>query len=355
MKKSYKFLYLLLIPFAALLLSNMSGSIGGKTGSPGDNGANCTECHVGTPITQNGWIETNIPPNGFTPGETYEITVNASHPDAGRFGFELTAESDGGAKLGGFTLTDPTRTRFTNGSNAITHTSSGNAGGNSTSWSVDWTAPENQSEVRFYAAVNGANGNGANTGDQIYLTNLFVNQALPAVLVSVEPGEAEKGSSPELTLIGANTSWASETPVVSIFNVEDDTEVYTAASVTVFTDEELVAVIHIPFEATVGSYTVQAGDVALPGAFEVTVVNGMADRPADRWKLYPNPMTSGQLTIYSLHNSEIRFYDTKGSVVRTLSVSAGANTINLSELEAGLYLVENQNVTSRTIHKLIIP
>ncbi|MDD3638169.1 MAG: T9SS type A sorting domain-containing protein [Bacteroidales bacterium] len=354
MKKSYKFLYLLLIPFAALLLSNMSGSIGGKTGSPGDNGANCTECHVGTPITQNGWIETNIPPNGFTPGETYEITVNASHPDAGRFGFELTAESEGGVKLGGFTLTDPTRTRFTNGSNAITHTSSGNAGGNSTSWSVGWTAPEGQSVVRFYAAVNGANGNGANTGDQIYLTNLFVNQALPAVLVSVEPGEAEKGSSPELTLIGANTTWGSETPVVSIINVEDDTEVYTAASVTVFTDEELVAVIHIPFEATVGSYTVQAGDVSLPGAFEVTVVNGLEAQTADEFKMFPNPLNSDVLSVEFNQEGDLLFYSIEGKLIDHFKVNSGLNRLSLNELQSGMYIVVGQMNEKSFTQKLVV-
>ncbi|HOI31346.1 MAG: T9SS type A sorting domain-containing protein [Bacteroidales bacterium] len=354
MKKTYKFLYLLLIPFTALLVSNMSGSIGGKTGSPGDGGANCTECHIGTPITQSGWIETNIPTNGFTPGETYEITVNASHSGAGRFGFELTAEAATGAKLGGFTLTDPTRTRFTNGSNAITHTSSGNSGGNSTSWSVDWTAPQDQAEVRFYAAVNGANGNGSNTGDQIYLTNLFVNQALPAVLISVDPNLAEKGSSPEITLIGENTTWNSETPVVSIVNVDNNTEVYTAASVTVISDEELVAIIHIPFEATVGSYTVQAGDVSLPGAFEVTVVSGLETQSADEFRMYPNPLSSDVLSVESNQEGDLLVYSLDGKLVQHYKVNSGMNKLSLNELQSGMYIVVGQTNGNSFTQKLVV-
>jgi hypothetical protein len=48
MKKN---IYLFAIPFFAvigLLLANSSGSPGGITGSPGDGGTTCVQCHTGT-------------------------------------------------------------------------------------------------------------------------------------------------------------------------------------------------------------------------------------------------------------------------------------------------------------------
>jgi hypothetical protein len=354
MKSFYKFSYLLLIPFAALLYANSSGSPGGRSGSPGDGGATCTACHAGTATAQSGWITTNIPDNGFTPGETYEVTLNAAHSGAGRFGFELTAENPVGNKLGGFTITDATRTKLIGGGNAVTHTSSGNSGGNNTSWSFSWTAPADEVEVRFYAAVNAANGNGNTAGDQIYTTNLFSNIALPAVLVSVDPSEAEKGTSPELTLIGANTNWTSETPVVSIINIENSAEVYTASTVSVVSDEELMAVIDIPFEATVGSYTVQAGDVSIPGAFEVTVVSSLLAQTAESFQMYPNPVSNDQLIVNTLQNSEVSIYDLNGRKALELTLIAGSNQIDVSALQAGMYVVVNEVETGRTTQKLIV-
>jgi len=354
MKSFYKFSYLLLIPFAALLYANSSGSPGGRSGSPGDGGATCTACHTGTATAQSGWITTNIPDIGFTPGETYEITLNAAHSGAGRFGFELTAENPVGNKLGGFTITDATRTKLISGGNAVTHTSGGNSGGNNTSWSFSWTAPADEVEVRFYAAVNAANGNGNTAGDQIYTTNLFSNFALPAVLVSVDPSEAEKGTSPELTLIGANTNWTSGAPVVSLINVENTAEVYTASSVSVVSDEELMAVIDIPFEATVGSYTVQAGDVSIPGAFEVTVVSSLLAQTAEEFQMYPNPVSNDQLIVNTLQNSEVSIYDLNGRKALELTLIAGSNHIDVSALQAGMYIVVNEAETGRTTQKLIV-
>jgi hypothetical protein len=354
MKTFYKFSYLLLIPFAALLYANSSGSPGGRSGSPGDGGATCTACHAGTAATQSGWITTNIPENGFAPGETYEITLNAAHSGAGRFGFELTAENPVGSKLGGFTITDASRTKLISGGNAVTHTSSGNSGGNNTSWSFNWTAPDDEVEVRFYAAVNAANGNGTNSGDQIYTTNLFSNLALPAVLVSVDPNEAEKGSSPELTIIGSNTNWTVGSPEVSIVNINNQNEVYGATLVSVSSDIELQAVINIPFDATVGEYHIVVDDLSLPAAFQVTVVSSLVTQADAEFQLYPNPLTTDQLIVNTLQNSKMSIYDLNGRQVRDLLLLAGNHQINLSDLESGMYIVVNEIETRKLTQKLIV-
>jgi len=178
MKTLYKILTILAIPSVLLLYSNSGGSPGGKTGSPGDGAANCTQCHDdGQALGQEGWITTDIPAEGYIPGETYTITVTGTYEGIGKMGFELTAEDDADNKLANFTITDANRTQFTNNDNAVTHTQEGNVpNGNTNTWSVNWTAPLDVDNTMFYAAVNAANGNGNNQGDQIFLTSLAVSK-----------------------------------------------------------------------------------------------------------------------------------------------------------------------------------
>lgn len=181
MRKFYAIFSVLIIPAALVMYSwSPGGSPGGKTGSPGDNGATCTECHGGTATPQEDWITTNIPDEGFTPGETYTITATGTYEGVSKFGFELTVEGNGGTKLGGFTITDTERTRFTNDDNAVTHTVAGNMpSGDMNSWSVDWTAPEGDiGSASFYAAFNASEGGGV---FNIFTSNLSVTQSAAGV------------------------------------------------------------------------------------------------------------------------------------------------------------------------------
>lgn len=149
-------------------IDNSSGSPGGKTGSPGDGGATCTQCHTGNATPVDDLISSNIPAQGFIPGETYEIEVSISDNDAGRFGFELTAEDELGNKVGEFQLADEENTRFVNNNDAVSHTFNGTSPqSNSRTWTANWVAPEVDGDVTFYTAVNVANGNGGTTGDEI--------------------------------------------------------------------------------------------------------------------------------------------------------------------------------------------
>ncbi|HSG68576.1 MAG TPA: choice-of-anchor V domain-containing protein [Bacteroidales bacterium] len=178
MKKTYALLSIPIIALAFMLMSYSTGSPGGKSGSPGDAGATCTQCHIGTPNPVSDWISTDIPMTGYIPGNTYTLTLTGTHSGVGKFGFEVTAENTTGGKVGTFALADPTQTKFTNNNKAVTHTSSGNTpSGDSKTWTVDWTAPEaGTGAVTFYAAFNAANGNGNNSGDIIYTSNHSVTE-----------------------------------------------------------------------------------------------------------------------------------------------------------------------------------
>lgn len=178
MKKIYNVLALLAFPSLLLLYSYSGGSPGGKTGSMGDGGNTCTDCHAGTAISQTDWITSDIPAEGFVAGETYTITAKGTHSGVVKFGFELTAEDDMGNKIGTLTITDAARTKLANANHSVTHTSGGTTPlDNSATWSANWTAPDPAPEtVYFNAAFNAANGNGGTSGDVIYTTEVTYNQ-----------------------------------------------------------------------------------------------------------------------------------------------------------------------------------
>ncbi len=179
-----KLLYILSLTGAMFILltselNYSTGSPGGRTGSPGDGGNTCTECHGGTANFQEGWITSNIPVDGYTPGETYTITATGSHSGVGKFGFEITSEDEAAQKVGTIIVTNADENQLVNGNTSITHKSAGTMpSGNSKTWMFDWTAPaEGTGNVTFYGAFNAANGNGNNTGDVIYTSSLAVPEA----------------------------------------------------------------------------------------------------------------------------------------------------------------------------------
>lgn len=168
------------------IFSKLNGSPGAKTGSPMD-GNNCTACHNGIVNSGSGLLSvaTNIPVQGYTAGQTYAITVQISHPNFSRFGFEITCEEGnfGSAKIGTFGITDATTTKFVNNNNAITHTQGGIFGTGSKTWSMNWTAPFTSPSggIVFYVSAMAANANGNNSGDEVYTTSRSFTEATSSV------------------------------------------------------------------------------------------------------------------------------------------------------------------------------
>lgn len=96
-------------------LEYSSGSPGGKSGSPGDGGNTCTQCHGGAATMQEGWITSTIPSEGYVPGENYTITATGTHAGVVKFGFEVTSEDMNDAKMGTLIVTNSTENKLTNG------------------------------------------------------------------------------------------------------------------------------------------------------------------------------------------------------------------------------------------------
>jgi hypothetical protein len=123
-----------------------SGAPAGYTGSPSD-GKNCTQCHGGTASNVTGWITSNIPTEGYTPGNTYNITVTVT--GSGAKGFEVSPQDLAGNLLG--TLAAGTGCQLTGSGKYITHTGAMN--GNPSMWTFPWTAPvSGTGDVTFYGA-----------------------------------------------------------------------------------------------------------------------------------------------------------------------------------------------------------
>jgi len=174
MKKIY---FVLFVPILVIALAPTSGPGAGYTGSPLD-GQDCSGCHLPGPATTvTSWISTDIPPIGYTPGDTYTITLSTPGETTSKMGFQITSET-ADAKTGMFMITNGTRTQLTNNF-TVTHTAAGTDPiGTPNSWTMDWTAPASGTgSVTFYAAVNASNDNGNGTGDQIFVTSLDIAES----------------------------------------------------------------------------------------------------------------------------------------------------------------------------------
>ena len=153
-------------------ISNSTGSVGGKTGSPMDN-SDCTSCHYAEfPATvSTTHITSNIPSTGYTPGNTYTITTS-SWAD----GFEITCEENtGNTKTGTFFNTNASATQLVNNGNAFTYRVSGIP---LNTWSFNWQAPFIAAgDITFYRdfIVAGYPG-GSNNGDFLTLSTLSISE-----------------------------------------------------------------------------------------------------------------------------------------------------------------------------------
>ncbi len=158
---------LVLLTGFVLAFSSSGGPPDGKTGRPGEG--TCADCHSGGSGTADSTELAGFAGAVYVPDSTYHLTLTARYRGATRWGFELTAVNQSGARAGQLTVTDPTNTQFSNaGPGYVKQTSAGTFRGNPgpVSWSFDWRAPSaGTGPVRFYWTYNATNNNGSTTGD----------------------------------------------------------------------------------------------------------------------------------------------------------------------------------------------
>ena len=358
MKKVYNLLLIMALPSILILYSYNSGSPGGKSGSIGDGGSTCTQCHSGSAQSQTDWITTNIPEEGFTAGMTYTIVATGTHDGVSKFGFELTAEDGFGAKVGSFSITEPSRTKFTNANHAVTHTSGGTSvSGNSNTWSMDWTAPSDLSVVKFYAAFNAANGNGSSTGDIIYTTSSTYDEyfAPNPMVTSVEPDHEQQGYEGELTITGNETEWASGVSDVSFVYHDDNSITFSASIITVVGEELLTVDVIIPEDIVIGVYDVHVDELVLENGFTVDIYDDITDNYlADVVSVYPNPATD-VVSISVPNESKISIIDISGRIMGQYdNDNLSVLELDISLFNSGLYFVKVVHNGNESTKKLLV-
>lgn len=153
------------------------GTDPGYTGSPGDGKKNCTFCHGGVADFATGWITSDIPSDGFKPGQIYTITATNTYAGSNRFGFEVSPQDIAGNLLGEMIITDTTNTKLVGNDKYITYKAPGVDGIDSRSWTFNWKAPSdtNVTKVVFYGAFN-SNHDGMKANDRTVLSNLTVKR-----------------------------------------------------------------------------------------------------------------------------------------------------------------------------------
>ena len=338
MKKFYAYLLVLALPATLLLYSYVSGSPGGKTGSPGDNGATCTDCHSGTAQTQSNWITSTIPNEGYTPGQTYQITATGIHSGVVKFGFELTAEDIFGSKAGTFSVIDPARTKLVSGGKAVTHQSAGvTPTGDSNSWTVNWTAPTSGA-VRFYASFNPANGTGTTSGDGIYTSSLAVNElVLNPQITGVDPDHAPLEFVGEFAISGQDTEWNSGVSTVRFVNHNNVNEFFEASSIAVVSNSLLNIQLSIPGNVTIGSYDVHVDELVLENGFVVDELDNIYTASfQDEILLYPNP-AGDVLSISAPVGTQVVIFDMQGKQLRSVTSGLDVARLDVSDLKSGIY------------------
>jgi uncharacterized protein (TIGR03437 family) len=235
----------LMMPFfgilPGLLIAFSAGPPVKSTGAAVDGGLNCTVCHrtFGT-ANPDSLGSVVISAASYTLSVKQIIKVTVTHPEAARWGFQLTARlvSDETKPAGTFTGDDivkvlcddgtaapcasASQTQFAEHSNAPR-----TATGAGFTFNVTWTPPATDAgDVIFYAAGNAADGNGAPTNDRIYTTALRISgpcslMQKPSIAAALNGASflPAWNSGSMMSLFGANFAAAGRTRAVTAADI----------------------------------------------------------------------------------------------------------------------------------------
>ncbi len=210
--------------------ANQGGPPAGLTGAPGESDCLSSGCHTGNDINSTlGTLTITGLPASYRPDQEFNLTLTLSQPNRARFGFQLTALDSQNRKAGELIVTDSDRTQkittFVGSSQReyVYHTGLGTTptGINQGSWAMRWKAPsQGVGRVTFYASGNAANGNGAQSGDFIYVTSASMQAAAPlpnVASVSAASFAANASLAPETITAAFGSGFSQNVAVASTF------------------------------------------------------------------------------------------------------------------------------------------
>jgi hypothetical protein len=165
---------------------------------PGVNGifgpsqtCNSAGCHTGNALNAPGGSVTisGLPSDtGWTPGQTYPLTITIQRPGQRLFGFQLSAVADATNQQAGTLAPGGPRVKII-AAGGVQYAEHSDARVVTSTYAVNWTAPATATvgNVRFNLAGNAANGDSLNSGDFIYTRVDLVGPAAAPIDLSTRP------------------------------------------------------------------------------------------------------------------------------------------------------------------------
>ncbi len=154
-----------------------AGAPAGNSGAPNDSTC-AASCHNTTNVGDVSFT-TDIPSEGYTPGETYNITITGSTATSQKYGFQLAVRGgiDMNTAIGTLISDAGLTTKFTSSDNKDYLTHNGALIASEGSWSFQWTAPTAYTgTATFYAAMIAADGANGQAGDEGLSGSLVVEE-----------------------------------------------------------------------------------------------------------------------------------------------------------------------------------
>lgn len=214
------------------------------TGAPSESHCGTSGCHTQTPSSPGSIFSFS---NGkstqdYIPDSVYQITIKFSPSGAGRWGFQATALTSSTNKMAGsFTKAGSGTQKITGTVGGSTreymeHTSTGAGSSNSGTWTFEWTAPSsNVGDIKFYFALNAADGGGTAGNDVIYTTSVTLSPSskLPTASFTATPTTICVGDTVSFDGSGTNSptsySWTFPSGTPSSSTTEDAKATWKAA------------------------------------------------------------------------------------------------------------------------------
>jgi len=314
-----------------------NGSPAGYTGSPYD-AKDCHNCHGGSTAFVANWITSNIPPEGYTPGTSYAITVTVT--GSGEKGFEVSPHDASGNLLG--TLTAGTGNKLVGSGKYVTQTSGSTA--NPKSWTFGWTAPAaGTGEVTFWGAFC--------VGKPTTKTSTLVVQENPLIPLTVHAT-----ANPTLVHIGDSAHLGVEVSGGS------GTYTYAWSSNPAGFSSTLPDPWVIPAENTIYIVSVSDEITVVSDSVEVSVYGVGTDEPTPETGLscFPNPVRN-HLTVSvsepDIVNAVLTIYTFTGDLMLTRkiegTVSGISMMVDMSSFASGTYLLQIRDGKKQISRKIV--
>lgn len=339
----------LLCAEAALGLS--TGPPTQRTGAAVDGGLDCTMCH-------RTYAPANSDPRGrilveavsYRPGVKQTIRISVTHPDAARWGFQLTARlaTDERLQAGTFTVTPNTRVRcgaagadapcggeqeFASHTQAATRNGSNGTG----TFEVEWTPPAQEvGDIILYAAGNASDSSSSNLNDLIFTTRVLVRSATgcttagdPAVTAVVNAASGRPGIAfnTMLSIYGANLVSGSRQRSAQAFDLVDNRYPKQLDCIAVEVGGQRVPVLFVGDT----QINVQAPSATLSSArLEVVMNPGTStERRIEGGSL---PLPESNAGFFTINGTSVVARHADGAIVALPAVSAGGRPARAGDM-----------------------